>query len=98
MQSTVCFQVNNVGLRNHYYCSVYAARMMVKRRTGLIVNISSAGGLIYLFAVPYGVGKTAVDRLAADMAIELRDCNVAVVSLWPGVVRTEVLSLFFSFF
>jgi dehydrogenase/reductase SDR family protein 1 len=45
---------------NHYYCSVYAARLMVPRKQGLIVVISSAGGLRYLFNVPYGIGKSAV--------------------------------------
>ena len=49
--------VNNVGLRNHYICTVYAARLMVPRRQGLIINISSIGGLKYMFNVPYGVGK-----------------------------------------
>jgi short chain dehydrogenase len=56
-------EVNNVGLRNHYICSVYAARMMVQRKKGLIVTVSSFGGLKYLFNVAYGVGKSAVSLL-----------------------------------
>jgi dehydrogenase/reductase SDR family protein 1 len=83
-------EINEVGLRNHYFCSVLAARMMVKRKRGLIVNISSAGGLQYVFNVPYGVGKAAMDRMAADMALELKNDGVSVVSLWPGVVQTEL--------
>ena len=81
--------INGVGLRNHYLCTVYASRMMVKRRSGLIVNVSSPGGLRYLFNVAYGVGKAAVDRMAADCAVELKGDNVAMVSLWPGPVKTE---------
>lgn len=81
--------VNNVGLRNNYICCVHAARMMVKRKSGLIVNISSAGGLQYTFNVPYGVGKAALDRMSADMAVELTPYGVSIVSLWPGMVRTE---------
>ena len=81
--------VNNVGLRNHYICSVYAARMMVPRKQGLIVNISSGGGLRYLFNVVYGIGKEACDRMAADCGHELYSSNVAFVSLWPGAVGTE---------
>ena len=84
-------QINGVGLRNHYLCTVYASRMMVKRRSGLIVNISSGGGLRYLFNVAYGVGKAACDRMAADCAIELKKDNVAMVSLWPGPVATEMI-------
>jgi NAD(P)-dependent dehydrogenase (short-subunit alcohol dehydrogenase family) len=39
--------------------------------------------------VMYGVAKAATDRLAADMAHELRPHQVAAVSLYPGLVRTE---------
>ncbi|KAJ1352019.1 hypothetical protein KIN20_008206 [Parelaphostrongylus tenuis] len=85
-------EVNNVGLRNHYYCSVYAARLMVRNGHGLIVNISSAGGLRYFFNVPYGVGKQALDRMACDMAEELKSKNVCVVSIWPGAVQTELIN------
>ncbi|VDN53230.1 unnamed protein product [Dracunculus medinensis] len=82
--------INNVGLRNLYFCSVYASRMMNSQKKGLIVNISSAGGIQYFFNVPYGVGKAAIDRMSADMARELRPSGVAVVSLWPGTVKTEL--------
>ncbi|XP_054433846.1 dehydrogenase/reductase SDR family member 1 [Pteronotus mesoamericanus] len=83
--------INNVGLRGHYLCSVYGARLMVPAGRGLIVVISSIGGLKYIFNVPYGVGKAACDRLAADCAMELRRHGVSYVSLWPGLVQTELL-------
>ena len=54
--------INGVGLRNHYICTVLASRIMVENRKGLIVNVSSGGGLRYLFNVAYGVGKAACDR------------------------------------
>ncbi|XP_069094250.1 dehydrogenase/reductase SDR family member 1-like [Pleurodeles waltl] len=83
--------LNNAGLRGHYQCSVYAARMMVEARRGLIVVISSIGGLRYLFNVPYGIGKAACDRMAADCAVELKKHNVKYISLWPGAVLTETI-------
>uniref|UniRef100_A0A8C8ZWH7 Dehydrogenase/reductase 1 n=1 Tax=Prolemur simus TaxID=1328070 RepID=A0A8C8ZWH7_PROSS len=83
--------INNVGLRGHYLCSVYGARLMVPAGRGLIVVISSPGGLQYMFNVPYGVGKAACDKLAADCAHELRHHGVSYVSLWPGLVQTELL-------
>ncbi|XP_077354194.1 dehydrogenase/reductase SDR family member 1 [Festucalex cinctus] len=86
--------INNTGLRSHYISSVYASRMMVARGQGLIVTISSFGGLRYLFNVPYGVGKAACDRMAVDMALELRSRGVASVSLWPGPVKTELITQF----
>lgn len=84
--------INNVGLRGHYFCSVYGARLMVPAGRGLIVIISSIGGMQYLFNVPYGVGKAACDRLAADCAQELRQHGISYVSLWPGLVQTELLT------
>ena len=63
--------------------------MMTRQKSGLIVNISSSGGLRYLFNVAYGVGKAGKDRMAADCAVELKKYNVAMVSLWPGAVKTE---------
>lgn len=87
---------NNVGLRSHYVASVFAARMMTKRKSGLICTISSWGSMSYIFNVAYGVGKTACDRLAADMAVELKPYNVASVSIWPGIVGTELFSRFAS--
>jgi len=83
--------INGVGLRNHYICSTLASRIMVKQQHGLIINISSFGGLRYLFNVAYGVGKAAVDRMAADCAVELKKQNVAFISLWPGPVKTEYI-------
>ena len=58
--ATFLSNLNIQYFRNHYICSVYAAKFMVPRKNGLIVNLSSAGGLRYLFNVAYGVGKEAV--------------------------------------
>jgi dehydrogenase/reductase SDR family protein 1 len=52
--------INGVGLRSHYICTVYAARLMVPKNQGLIVNISSMGGKFCFLSVPYGIGKAAV--------------------------------------
>ena len=81
--------INGVGLRSHYFCTVHAARLMVPKKQGLIINISSMGGKFYIFSVPYGVGKEAVDRMAVDCGIELKKENVTVLSLWLGSVATE---------
>ena len=86
--------VNNVGLRSHYITSVLAARMMSDRQKGMIVTISSWSGMSYLFGAAYGAGKSACDRLAADMAVELKPDNIASISIWPGIVGTEQITDF----
>jgi dehydrogenase/reductase SDR family member 1 len=77
------------GVRAHYVAGVFAAREMVKRRRGLIVNVSFWAAQKHIGNVAYGVSKAATDKLTADMAHELRAYDVAVVSLYPGLVRTE---------
>ncbi len=80
-----------IGLRAHYVASHEAIPLMLDRPGGLIVNVSSRGGEGYTFSVAYGVGKAGVDRLAADMAVELREHEIAAVSLWPSAVKTEFI-------
>ena len=80
---------HRVGLRSHYVASVFAAPLMIETGGGLIVSVSSPGSRRYVNNVAYGVGKAAVEKLAADMAEELRPHNVASISLWPGFTRTE---------
>jgi dehydrogenase/reductase SDR family member 1 len=77
------------GVRAHYVASAFAARMMVAQRRGLIVNVSSFAGAGREPNVPIGVAKGATDRLTASTAAQLREHGVAVVSLYPGLVRTE---------
>jgi hypothetical protein len=60
-----------------------------KYGTGLVVFISSPGAQNYMFNVAYGTAKAALDRLAKDMAVDLRSVNIASISLWPGMVKTE---------
>lgn len=77
------------GVRAHWIASYLAAKKMVSQKSGLIVNISFWAGQKYMGNVCYGVSKAATDRLAADTAHDLRPHQVAVVSLYPGLVRTE---------
>jgi len=80
---------HRVGLRSHYVASVFAAPLLIASGGGLIVCISAPGSRRYVPNVAYGVGKAGVEKLAADMAEELRPYGVASVSLWPGFTRTE---------
>ena len=77
------------GVRAHYQASQLAAPGMVARRRGLIVNLSHWAAQKHLGNVAYGVSKAATDKMTAHMATELQPHGVAVVSLYPGMVRTE---------
>jgi NAD(P)-dependent dehydrogenase (short-subunit alcohol dehydrogenase family) len=77
------------GVRAHYHASQLAARTMVARQRGLIVNISHWAAQKHIANVAYGVSKAATDKMTADMAAELKPHGVAAVCLYPGMVRTE---------
>jgi dehydrogenase/reductase SDR family member 1 len=77
------------GVRAYYVASAFAARMMVEARHGLVANISFWAAQKHIGNVAYGVSKAATDKMTTDMAKELREYNVSVVSLYPGLVRTE---------
>lgn len=79
-------EMQRVGVRSNYVASAIAARTMLRQGSGLIVSISFYAGRRYYGNVPYGVAKAATDRLAQDMAVELRPHGVASVSLYPGHV------------
>jgi NAD(P)-dependent dehydrogenase (short-subunit alcohol dehydrogenase family) len=78
-----------VGMRSHYSAAWHAAPLLLANGEGLIVNTSSFGGRIYMHGPAYGAGKAAVDKMAHDMAIDFRPYNVAVVSIWMGLLLTE---------
>ena len=51
--------------------------------------ISGYVGVTYTYSVIFGTCKAAIDRMARDMAIELKPHNVASMSLWLGLTFTE---------
>ena len=79
----------DIGLRSYYVAAWHAAHIMVPQSSGLIVDISGYVGVTYTYSVVFGTCKAAVDRMARDMAIELKPHNVASLSLWQGFTFTE---------
>jgi len=77
------------GVRAAYVASHHAAAPMTIARRGLIVHLSHWAARKHIGNVIYGVAKAATDKMTADMAHELRPYDVTVVSLYPGLVRTE---------
>ncbi|MGD9997857.1 MAG: SDR family NAD(P)-dependent oxidoreductase [Ilumatobacteraceae bacterium] len=81
-----------IGLRAHYVASWHAAPLLFAAGAGgAIVNVSSPGGQSYHFSSSYGAGKAGLDRLSADMAIELAPKGIACCAVYPGSVATEFI-------
>jgi NAD(P)-dependent dehydrogenase (short-subunit alcohol dehydrogenase family) len=79
----------DVGLRSNFVAAWHAAQIMAPQKSGLIVALSGYVGVTYTYSVIFGTCKTATDRMARDMAIELKPHNVASLSLWQGFTYTE---------
>lgn len=79
------------ALRAAFMMSRAVAPMMISAQRGLIVNISFWAAQLYEGNAIYGVAKAAANKMAADFAHDLRPHNVAAVSLYPGLVRTEAV-------
>jgi dehydrogenase/reductase SDR family protein 1 len=79
------------GVRAGFVASQQVASMMAGAGRGLIVHLSHWAAQKRLGNVLYGMSKAATDKMVADMADELRTHNVTVVSLYPGLVRTEAV-------
>jgi NAD(P)-dependent dehydrogenase (short-subunit alcohol dehydrogenase family) len=79
----------DVGVRSNYVAAWHAAKIMVPQKSGLVVAISGYAAVTYTYGVVFGMCKTAVDRMARDMAVELEPHDVASLSLWQGLTFTE---------
>lgn len=64
-----------------------AARTMVQRRRGAILNVSSLAG--YTTAGPYAASKSWVTVFTESLAMELEGTGVTATALLPGFVQTE---------
>jgi NAD(P)-dependent dehydrogenase (short-subunit alcohol dehydrogenase family) len=89
MPTDVWRQVVDLGAKSAYVASCHATPMLIEtaRREGrptLLVNVTGRGAVRYRYNVIYGVGKSATERQTRDMALDLKDENVAVVSIWPN--------------
>lgn len=78
-----------VGLRSHFVASYYAAPLLIRNGEGLIVNTGHYGSVCYHHGPAYGAQKAGADKMAADMAREMRGHNVAAISIWMGGLDTE---------
>jgi NAD(P)-dependent dehydrogenase (short-subunit alcohol dehydrogenase family) len=83
----------DVGLRSSYVASYYATPMMAEQRSGLMIFTSASGAVHYVYGPAYGAHKAGLDKFAADMAVDCKDYNVAVMSIWMGALLTDRLRM-----
>jgi 3-oxoacyl-[acyl-carrier protein] reductase len=84
-------QVLNTNLRGVYYAVRAFAPMMIRARSGHIVNISSLAGKNALpNGAAYAASKWGLNGLSYSVAEELRGYNIRVSVICPGSTNTDL--------
>ena len=74
---------------NHWLCQMVIPEM-VERRDGVIIIVSSVGGLHGSGVLgTYCVSKAADMQLARNIATEFGPCNIRANAIAPGLIRTD---------
>jgi 3-oxoacyl-[acyl-carrier protein] reductase len=86
-------QLLDVNLKGAFLCSLRAAHAMVRRRSGVIINMSSGGATrAHRGNVAYDASKGGIEAMTRAMALDLAPYGVRVNAIVPGLIRTYDLS------
>ena len=88
-KSVDLWSVMDVGLKSNYLLSHALTPLMIESNGKLIVQISSHGAMCYMHGPIYGAQKAGIDKMAFDMAYDLKPHQICSLSLWSGIVKDE---------
>lgn len=81
-----------INLGGTFLCSRAVLPIMMKRRQGKIINLSGGGATSPRpYFTAYGASKAAVVRFTETLAEEVKEFNIQVNAISPGVVNTKML-------
>ncbi|WP_426100308.1 SDR family NAD(P)-dependent oxidoreductase [Massilia sp. TSP1-1-2] len=84
-------RVLRINLKSMFLCSQAAARHMVTRHSGCIINMSSVNAELAIpNQVPYVVSKGGINQLTKVMALNLAPHGIRVNGIGPGTILTEL--------
>ncbi len=85
-------KVMDINARGTFLCCQAVGRVMIKQKSGKIVNVSSVRGRYGLPAdyAAYCASKGAVDTLTRTLACEWAKYNILVNAVAPTIVETEL--------
>ncbi len=90
-------RVFDTNLKSYFLCSRAAARLMMQKKRGNIINIASMRGIVSSGGrVSYTVSKAGVIMLTKVMAHEFAPHNIRVNCIAPGWIKTELTRPFWD--
>ena len=82
--------IMETNLKGYFMLSKLVGKIMRDQKAGVIINISSAGGLSPAEGLgPYCISKAGINMLTKAMALELGPYNVRVNAIAPRIVKTK---------
>ncbi|MGA2664432.1 MAG: 3-oxoacyl-ACP reductase family protein [Nitrososphaerales archaeon] len=85
-------RILSVNLRSIFLCSRAAAPLMIPKKAGRIINVSSIVGINpFPNRAPYAASKAGVIMLTRELALEWAEHNITVNAIAPGFVSTDML-------
>jgi dehydrogenase/reductase SDR family member 4 len=82
--------IMETNLKGYFMMSKFAGAIMVKQKSGNIINISSAGGVSPAEGLgPYCISKAGINMLTKALALELGPYNIRVNAIAPRIVKTS---------
>jgi len=92
-------QVIQTNLVSAFNCSRFVSKIMVKQRSGKIINISSVSGLYgNAGQANYSSAKAGLIGLTKTLAKELSKRNISVNAIAPGFINTDMVGKFLKEF
>jgi len=83
-------KIIDVNLTGHFLCSQRAAKIMAKKGSGVIINMSSGGATrAHRSFCAYDASKGGIEALTRAMALDLGPYGIRVCALMPGSIDTE---------
>lgn len=83
-------EVIDVNLKGTFLCCRTAAKLMMERKAGCIINLSSQVGLTPgAGGGAYSISKAGIIMLTRQLALELAPYQVRVNAVAPGIVKTD---------
>lgn len=82
-------RVLGVNLKGAFLCSHRAAQSMARRKSGVIISMSSGGATkAHRGNVAYDASKGGIEAMTRAMALDLAPYGVRVNAIVPGLIRT----------